>query len=336
MPITIKDVAKDADLSIATISKYLNGLPVRAENRARIEESISRLGFKVNYMARGLRTNKTMSIGILLPLMDNSFFMNIAVHIIRALRKQGYSTLLCDNAQEDCKENDMLDFLLSKGVDAIIMVPYAVQSEKISSIENGGTPVILFDRPLKDHKLDTIVSDNFRGAYNATNHLIEYGHKRIGLINGGISAYTPYERWCGYKKALEEKGIPLQDDIILMEHGYDVSSGYRRMKLMLDLEQIPTAVLVTNDLTAQGAIMAINEANLSIPRDISLIAFDCEPFGKLMKPKLTTVNQPVQEMAEHCATLALRRINGDRDGYPVMLTMPITMTIGGSVSSVRK
>ncbi|MDD2647979.1 MAG: LacI family DNA-binding transcriptional regulator [Eubacteriales bacterium] len=336
MPITIKDVAKDAGLSIATISKYLNGLPVRAENRTRIEASISRLGFKVNYMARGLRTNKTMSIGILLPLMDNAFFMSFAVHIIRALRKQGYSSLLCDNAQEDCKENDMLDFLLGKGVDAIIMAPNSVQSEKILAIQNSGTPVILFDRPLQNQTLDTIVSDNFMGAYKAANHLIEYGHKRIGLINGGITAYTPYERWRGYKKALEEKGIPLQEDIILMEHGYDVSSGYRRMKLMLDLDDVPTAVLVTNDLTAQGAIMAINEANMSIPKDISLIAFDCESFGKLMKPKLTTINQPCQEMAEHCATLALRRINGDIEGYPIMLTMPISMDIGGSVTTVRK
>lgn len=327
---TIKDVARLSGLSIATISKYINGITVKEENRKRIEAAIQTLDFKVNEIARGLKTNKTMTVGVLIPSLVNLFSTHIISHIERVLHQHGYSTIICDYSHDAKLENFKFDFLMNKLVDGLIIMPEAIEPERIHKALDKDVPVVLIDRMMDDLACDAVLVDNMGASYEALSSLIEHGHKRIGIITGPRSIYTARERLKGYYRVYEDYYLKL-DEALILEGDYEEQSGYELTKIMLGMENRPTALFVTNHEMTLGSVMALNEMGMEIPRELSFIGFDNIEIARIFKPPLTLVIQPIAQIGVHAAQVLLKRLKGDRDGFPSVTRLKTELHGGQSV-----
>lgn len=330
---TIKDVAKYTGLSIATISKYINGGNVLEQNKALIDNAINILGFKVNEIARGLKTNKTMTIGVLIPSLENIFSTTIISCVENILMESGYSTIICDYKHNSDLEKNKFDFLLQKAVDGIIIMPQDIDKERIEKALAKNIPVILIDRTIKGLDCDVVLVDNLNASYNAVEHLISKGHKRIGIICGPQSIYTAQERLKGYYRVFEDYNLPVDEDIIRFGD-YEVESGYSLLNQLLDNDNPPTAIYVTNYEMTLGAVMAINERNIKVPEEISIIGFDNIELAKVVKPTLSIVVQPMELIGETSANLLLKRLKGDNGNFPLMFRLKTELQKNESVKAV--
>lgn len=331
---TIKDVAKYTGLSIATISKYLNGGNVLEENRKLIEEAIRALDFKVNEIARGLKTNKTMTIGVLIPDFNNLFFTTIVSNIENVLIKNGYSTILCDYKNDIELEKEKFNFLVNKQVDGIIIIPQGDIGGYIKEQLKKNIPLVLVDRALEDVECDTILVDNMNASYNAVEHLITRGHRRIGIIRGPDNIFTSIERLKGYIRVHKDYSMKI-DESLVKKGDNDVESGYRCLNELMEMDVPPTAVYITNYEMTLGAIMAINERNVKVPDDLSVIGFDNLHIARIVKPPLTIVVQPMEQIGEVAANTVLKRIKGDMSNYPSMVRLKTELMINQSVKDLR-
>lgn len=328
--VTIKDVARHSGLSIATISKYLNGGNVLEDNRAAIAQAIDELDYHVNEIARGLKTSRTMTIGIVIPDLENVFCTSIVAKIENSLQRAGYSSLICDYREDVALEREKLEFLAKKSVDGFIYMPLGNHEDIVARLLERLLPVILIDRPLPGLACDTVLVDNLNAAYGAIEHLINHGHRRIGIIAGPPGIYTAQERLKGYRRVHEDFDLPTADDLIL-EGDYSVESGYRLMGQFLKRAEPPSAVFVTNYEMTLGAIMALNESPIRVPEELSIIGFDNQQLARIVKPALTIVVQPIQAIGETAATLLLKRLRDDRTGFPVIQRLKTSLVLGDSV-----
>ena len=327
---TIKDVAKYAGVSTATVSKYINGVAVKEQNKVRIEEAIRVLDFKVNTMARGLKTNKTMTIGVLIPSLENIFATSIVSHIEGVFLQNGYSTIICDYNRDIGLENSKFDFLMSKYVDGVIIMPLGITEERVRNAIDMDIPVVLIDRPVKNGECDVVLVDNLNASYDAVEKLIMKGHREIGIISGPQDIYTAQERLKGYLRVHEDYGLKVNKKNI--KYGdYEIQSGYDRMKEFLDSEKLPDAIFITNYEMTIGAVMALNESSVSIPEELSLIGFDNEQLAKIVKLNLAIVMQPIQQIGESAADIILKRLRGDRTNYPSLLRLKTDFLTGQSI-----
>jgi len=327
---TIKDVARCTGLSIATISKFINGGNVLEKNREAISRAIGELGFHVNEIARGLKTNRSMTVGVLIPDLENVFCTSIVANIENTLQRAGYSSLICDYREDPALEREKLEFLARKAVDGFIYLPLGNQEALVSRLLERSTPVILIDRPLPGLACDTVLVDNLNAAYGAIEHLINQGHRRIGIIAGPGGIYTAQERLKGYRRVHEDFDLSIESELIL-EGDYSLESGYRLMDRLLKRARPPSAVFVTNYEMTLGAIMALNESPIRVPDDISIIGFDNQQLARLVKPALTIVVQPIRSIGEMAATLLLKRLTGDYAGFPAIHRLKTSLVTGASV-----
>lgn len=328
---TIKDVAKHTGLSIATISKYLNGGNVLEDNREKIKVAIDLLGYKRNDMARGLKTNKTMTIGVLIPSLENIFFTTIVSIIEDILQDSGYGMIVCDFKENSALEQKKLAFLVNKHVDGIIMVSYGGNHEYLQELIQKDIPVILLDRMIKDVECDVVLADNLNASYQAVEELITRKHKRIGIICGPENAYTADERRKGYLRVHQDYHLEV-DPLLMVVGDYTVESGYKSLEAFWNMKERPTAVLVTNYEMTIGAIMAINDLDISIPNELSIIGFDNIQMAKVVKPPLSIVEQPMKEIGETAAKLMLKRLREDYVDFPSVYRLKTKVHIKESVA----
>lgn len=333
MAATIKDVAKYAGVSISTVSKYINGGRVREKNRQRIEEAIKALDFKVNELARGLKTNRTMTVGVLIPSLENIFFTSIISYMENILLKNRYSTIVCDYRNDVKLEKIKFEFLMDKMVDGIIMVPHEEDIQYINKAFEKNIPVVLIDRMAKGIECDVVLTDNLNASYNAVEQLIMRGHRRIGIICGPKDVYTTQERLKGYIRVHEDYSLQIDDRLIKFGN-YDVESGYNLLLRLLEEVPPPSAVFVTNYEMTVGAVMAVNEKNICIPKDLSLIGFDNIQLAKVVKPSLSIVTQPIQQIGETAATILLKRMKGDYDKFPSVYRLKTQLLLGESICNI--
>ncbi len=327
---TIKDVAKHTGLSIATISKYINGGNVLDNNKILIDQAIKELGFKVNEIARGLKTNRTMTIGVLIPDLRNIFCTTIVSNIENILIQNGYSTIICDCKQSPALEKEKLEFLVNKMVDGIITMPIGSNARSIRALADKKLPVVLIDRAIREVDCDTVLVDNLNASYNAVEQLIIKGHKRIGIICGPGDIFTAEERLKGYIRVHEDYSMSV-DKSLVKKGDYEVESGYRLFNELLDSENRPTAVFVTNYEMTLGAVMAINERNVKVPEELSFIGFDNLMMAKIVKPALSIVVQPMEQIGETAANILLRRLKGDMGNFPAMFRLKTELILRDSV-----
>jgi LacI family transcriptional regulator len=327
---TIKDVAKYSGLSIATISKYINGGNVLEENRAIIQEAIDKLDYKRNEMAWGLKTNKTRTIGILIPSLENIFFTTIVSIIEDELLKEGYGTIICDFKENSLLERKKLEFLVNKNVDGIILVSYDADKGYIQELIDKKMPIILLDRMIKGLDCDCVLADNLNASYQAVEALLIHKHKRIGIICGPETAYTASERRKGYCRVHEDYDIAV-DESLIYNGEYDIEGGYKAMQEFWSRETKPSAVMVTNYEMTIGAIMAINDLDIKVPEELSIIGFDNIQLSKIVRPPLSIVEQPMVEIGLTAAKLLLKRLKGDYKSFPATYRLKTDIHIKESV-----
>jgi len=304
---TIKDIAKHTGLGLATISSYLNGGNVREANRIKIEAAIKELNFEINELARGLKTNKTKTIGVVIPELNNNFCTEIITVMEDILRNHGYATIVCDCRTNKDLEKSAVDFLYRKRVDGIVNMPVNSDGSHLTSFHKANKPIVLIDRKINGIECDYVLVDNVNAAKNAVMRLINNGHSRIGMIGGPEDIFTAQERMLGYRLALMEAGIVPEERLII--HGdYTMNSGVSCIETLINDNKDMTAVFVANYEMTMGAVIGINELGLRIPEDLSLIGFDNEEFARACRPRLTIVAQPMDQIGRNVAELILRRI----------------------------
>ncbi len=326
----IKEVARMAGVSAATVSKYLNGIHIKKNNALAIEDAIKVLDYQRDDIARGLRTRKSMTVGVLLPELNNLFFTSIISSVDDTLEAHGYSTIVCDCKSSIEREQRRLSFLLGKRIDGLIAVPCSSASEFVAKLPEN-CPVVLIDRHTEGMDCDCIMSDNHAASYSAAEILIKAGHRNIGILVGPDEMYTPIERLEGFCAACSDNGISVNSTLI-KKGGYDIDSGYKMTCDLLDMKNPPTAIYATNNELTIGAVTALNDRGLIVGHDISFIGFDNTVLASSSNPKITVIVQPTAEIGYTAATALLKRLKGSSETSVIRL--PTKIIFGGSVKSI--
>ena len=307
---TIKDVAKMAGVSPSTISKYINGGNVRSENANAIRTAIDALDYRVNPFARNLKTQRSRSIGVLLPDITAPFFGNVMTALNKVLREHGYHTLISCFSSNHGLERDNLNFLISTGVDGLIYMPENLSTDEFFELTaNCGIPTVQVDRCLQGLPCDAVLVDNADAVYSAITGLAEQGHRRIAIITGPKSVFTATERLVGYLRVLTDLGI-LYDDQLVISGQNEFATGYHGFETLMGLSARPTAVFTTNYNITMGFITAARERGMRIPEDIAVFGFDCVEICTMMNPPLPVVHQPEQEIGKLAGQYMIERLCG--------------------------
>ena len=333
LPATIRDIRERTGLSLATISKYLNGGNVLPENREKIEEAIKALDYQINEMARGLVTNKTRTVGVSVHDIGSIFCGVLLRYIGDVLKENGYSMIICDARDDEATEADNIKFFLSKKVDGIIVIPKSKKAGFLKSALNAKIPVVLLDRTIRGSNCDCVRIDNRAAAASAVNTLCDYGHSKIGIIYSEQD-YTGIERYKGYREAMEDIGIEINENYIYPGQ-HSIEHGYESMRRLLKQKDKPTAVLTTNYEVTLGTVMAVNESNYICPDDISILGFDNLILAHVLNPQVTLVVQPMKEMGETAARLVLKHIAGSEKTASVEYILGTKIEHGNSIKRLK-
>ncbi len=306
MRTTLKDIAVYTGLSVSSVSLILNNKPHRLseETCEKVLRAAKELHYRPNVLAQGLITNKTLTVGLILPDITNSYFAAIAQHIQIRFQEFGYNIFLCNTNDHPEKELSYVNSLLDRGVDGIILATSTgISAAKCQQImQNASKPLIFLDRISPGVPSHSICPDHEYGGYIATRHLIDLGHEKIGCITGPMSLQSSKERLYGYIRALQEAGINFVPELV-QESDFHILSDYSKLEVLLDHKA--TAIFAHNDLIAYGVYQQAVQHGLNIPDDFSLVGFDDLPFSQLMAVPLTTVAQPMQELSSGVVDLMM-------------------------------
>jgi LacI family transcriptional regulator len=308
---TMKDVARLAGVSIATVSATINGSAfVSAELRARVTEAIQQLGYAPDGVARSLKRGRTQLIGLIVADITNPFFTEL-VHVIEAaMQDAGYSVLLCDTDEDFAKEQKYLRILQTHRVDGVILAPTgaadAYQSLKALSER---LPLVLVDRALPALGFDAATVDSFAGAYEATSHLLDLGHRKVATIAGPHHLGPARDRLEGFRAALADRGIEIRPDFIRTGSFREEEAMAAAQDLLSGADR-PSAVFAANNHMMIGVMRAIANLRLGCPKDVSVVGIDDFPWANAFTPRLTVVRQPVEEIGRAAVRLLLARIAG--------------------------
>ncbi len=293
---TVKDVAERAGVSTATVSHVINETRfVSDELKARVCQAMEELNYHPNAIARSLRSRKTHNIGMIVPDISYPFLAQVARGVENAGFELGYNVILCDSDGDLEMEAHYIALLKEKKVDGIIFVAAGESSSHVQALIEQGMPVVVCDRELPEVKVDTVIADNVGSGHQATEYLITLGHSRIGCIAGPQELEISSKRVEGYRRALEQHGLPLGEEL-LVYGDFRSRGGYEAMRELLALDEPPTAVFACNDLMAIGSICAVSQKKLSIPQDVAIIGCDALASTSFTNPSLATVAQPKHEM----------------------------------------
>ena len=307
---TIKDVAKKAGVSYATVSRALNNHPeINEETKKRILKIAMEMGYQPNAIAQGLVKKETKTIGLIIPDITNPFFPEVARGIEDTAVEAGYTIFLCNTNWNVEREERYLNVLMQKQVDGLIIAPSSEEVSHLKKILDSGMNTIFISRVINHANSTCIIIDNIRGGQQAVEYLIQRGHQRVAFIGGREDISTNQERLQGYAQALKNNGLKF-DNTLVKTGSFKRDSGHYIMNQFLKLEERPTAVFAANDLLALGAIQAIKENGLSIPSDIAVVGFDDIEFASLPEIQLTTVAQPKYDMGNLAFSTLMELIKG--------------------------
>ena len=324
---TIKDIAAKVGISTATVSRYINKNGyVSQKLQKRIEVAIKETDFVPNHVAISLKTKETRIIGIVIPELFNISFMDTVQAINDVAMGEGYQTIILNSGENAQEEQKILEVLISRRVDGILIATANPDGEKIMRINNSRLPVVLLDRDAcnSDAKIavDSVINDNFRGAYQMVQYLISLGHRRIAILAGSLNQPHLNARLNGYLQALKDGGIPAAPDYIQkIELNYE--SGYQSViRLMSMHDAVPTAIFALSNLTSLGAVSALNDMQMHVPEDVSLCGFGEFKYHKILKPDLTVVNQHSYTLGKIAAEILIRKIHDKGKWIPSRVVLP--------------
>lgn len=308
---TIRDVARLANVSVATVSNALNNAGrVSPELLARVRAAVDKLGYAPDAAARSLRKGSSRLIGLIVGDITNPFFSDLFEAVEDAAAARGYLVLLCNSNERVEREEAHLRMLRSQRIDGLILAPTgAVSMNRAALLAALEIPVVLVDRAMDGLGYDAVVLDNHRAAYEATAHVTGHGHRRIGLINGPEIVRTAADRLQGYREALLAAGLAF-DQALVRDAGFQEQAAYDAAVDLLRGAAPPTAILATNNLMTIGALRAFADLGLNCPGDVSIVGIDDLSWAEAVTPRLTTVAQPVRAMGEAALDLVVERISG--------------------------
>ena len=307
---SLVDVARRAGVNISTVSRTINQTgKIGAETQARVQKAMRELGYKPNRVARRLRASQSSThlLGLIIPNIQNVFFANLARGVEDVAYRHNFAVLLCNYDEDEAKERFYLDVMQAESVDGIILPPIHENDPAVLNVVRSGTPVVCVDRSLSSGNLDKVEVDNHMGALKAVEHIIAQGHKRIGLIGGPADSSTGRERLRGYKEAHVQAGLAVKPELVRFGD-FKQPSGRTIAHDLLGLAKPPTALFACNGLMMAGALEAIAERGLKIPKQIGIVGFDDLPLADVFNPPLTIVRQPAYEVGRSAAELLLKRI----------------------------
>ena len=308
---TIRDIASGAGVSIATVSRVLNGRPdVAPETRERVLQHIRANGFASNRSARNLAGGRTGLIALTVPFMHPEYFAQIVEGAAEALYERDARFVLCPTMHQHDREVTLLERVMHGSTDgAVLILPSETDAELHHLLAEEYPFVVVDPETPVSEDVPVVAAANTSGARSAVEHLLTLGHERIGVITGRAGGCATVDRLAGYHSALVAAGISVED-ALLEEGDYSVDSGYRAGAVMLDRPRRPTAIFAFNDNMAVGTIWAARERGLAVPGDLSVVGFDDAELASVITPSLTTVRQPLEEMGRVSAGLLFRRLDG--------------------------
>lgn len=310
---TIGDVAKEAGVSIATVSRVINGnYPVKESTREKVQKVIDEMEFEPNVLARGLINRKSDTIGVIVPSITNLFFPSVVKAIEQILRREGYHIYLCDTDADPAKEQSYIKSLASRQVDGIIIIDPTTENMKNGYFEqkNKNIPLILINGYNKNINCNFVLNDEEMGAAQAMNYLFSLGHENIAFMRGKNSySYDVKEKI--YLQMMEEQNLTHYINIVNIGEGnteHTVNEAMNKAEQFFIKEPNTTAIFTCNDIMALGVINACGRINWSVPEDISVIGFDNIELSALIEPKLTTVDQNMHKLGTMAATMLLESL----------------------------
>lgn len=307
----MKLIAEDAQVSIATVSRVLNGKDsTTAEIRERVMRSVEKLGYQPNMIARSLRMRKSFVLGLIIPNITNPFFANIARAVEDIALQSGYVVTIFSSDQNLVKEKHYTEFMCNRMVDGAVVAVADQFSSNLDQLANTEIPVVLIDRHLENSTFDRVMVDTFGATYRAVEYLIERGYKRIGMIAGPQNVSTAVDKARGYQQAIVDHKMPLEENLLLYGD-YTEESGIALGRQILCQPNHPDALIVSNNLMTLGIYRVIKEYGLRIPHEIALIGFDDIHWSSLVTPPITMIDQPTYELGQKAIEFLLDRIAGN-------------------------
>ncbi len=311
--VTIRDVAQRAGVSIAAVSRALNGSGyVSTEIKQRVQEAALALRYRPHDSARGLKLQRTNTIGLVIADITNPFYSELAAGVLISAKKWGYHVILAAMDEEPAMEEEYLNVLMEKRVDGILAVATGQNHRLWRDVIDLGIKVVLVDRKVTSlPEADVVLVDNVKGSYEAISYLIRLGHRRIGILSGPTSLTTGQGRLHGYYQAHEDAQLPIDQDLVQLV-SFKRESSIQAVEQLLALREPPGAIFATNNLLGEMAMFAIRAQGLRMPEDISLLMFDDVPWASLTTPQITVVAQPISLLGSRAVEqLMLRLQNPD-------------------------
>lgn len=306
--LTIKDIAREAGVSVSSVSRVINNnYPVSPEVRKRVEAAMLANDYHPNAVARSLRSSKTHMIALIVPDLPNLFFMRVAKGIEKEIAKNGYCLTIASSGGKAAKERALIEVFFARRIDGLIIASTDASSEKIDECTNNGVPVVAIDRDIPGIGRNKVLWNNVDGVRELTQHLIENGHRRIGVINVSLSNENGKARLEGFKQVMKESGLPLPSKYVSGPN-HTVEEAEASVMKMMKLPNRPTALFCANDVVLNGTLRALRKLNLRVYDDVSVAAYGCCDCNEFVLPQITTAEQDCVELGQKAGWLLNRII----------------------------
>ncbi|WP_173513398.1 LacI family DNA-binding transcriptional regulator [Sinorhizobium psoraleae] len=335
--ITLKDIARETGVHVSTVSRALD--PVERKNITeevvkRIQAAADALGYRPNRIAAGLRTNRTMSVGVMIPDITNLIFPPILRGIESVLEPLGYASIIVNTDSDRDREARLLDVLRDRGVDGIIHAAVLRSDPSIAKAAQDGLPVVTLNRKVEFSDIPYVINDEDAGICQMLRHLRELGHERIAHIAGPQDLSTGQLRLAAFRKAADDLAAAIDEDLIVTATRFDEQEGRRCLTALVSSGEVFTAVLCANDRLALGAIEALRERGIDCPRQVSVTGFNDMPLLELIRPKLTTVRIQQHGAGRAAANILLRLMNADAPNVDIETVLPVELVVRESTAPV--
>ena len=329
---TIADVAAAAGVHPSTVSRVLSdggSTSIAAATARRVRLAAERLGYRPSALARSLRLRRTLTLGMLVPDITNPFFSPIIKGAEDAARERGYNLILCNTEDLPEREASYLAVLRERQVDGLLIASSRMADATITGLRRDRFPFVLLNRSARGAEDLAVLVDNKAAAEAVVAYLAALGHRRVAHIAGPRTTTTGAERWAGFIAAARAHGLATDRNLLIEAEAFSDAAGYRSARELFARGNVPTAIFAANDLIAIGALVAVREAGLRVPRDVSIVGFNDIPLAGLLEPALTTVRVPQLEMGRRAAELLVGRLEGRQRG-PCRVILPTTLVIRAS------
>ena len=321
--VNIKYLALKTGLSITTVSRVLNGKAeqyrIGKKSQEKIMDMANALNYVPNQFAANLKSGRSRTVALIVPTLNNPFFAGIAYNINQEVRKFGYVTIISDSDENQDIEMTVLQQLVSRNIEGLIIVPCGNKSEHLQKLNNQGTPIVCIDRYFENVDISYVSTDNYQGAFSATKLLIENGHKKIACIQGVQQSVPNRLRVKGYMDAMREAGI---NKSYVTGDDFSIQNGYLEAKLLIQQKIKPTAIFSLSNTIAMGCMKAFKEENVCVPEDISLITFDDHPYLDYLSTPLSCVAQPVADISKIAVKFLFAKIENSEIPTKHLLLKP--------------